>query len=115
MTGSDRPAIAVLEVGGGEDLAQGQSVGSEVVVAESAGLIGVVKNGEPPGADRRRGAGRHKGEFSVGSPCRTKVVGDLLLQGVDYRTNLGVGQQCTRIDDRDLDGSGLRHLFLLPE
>ena len=50
MAGGDRPGSAGLQITGGKNLANGQAVGREVAIAESARLIGIIENDQPPGS-----------------------------------------------------------------
>jgi hypothetical protein len=53
VAGGDRPRSAGFQVAGGEDLANRQTLGGKVVVAESVGLVGVVEQYQPPTSRRR--------------------------------------------------------------
>jgi hypothetical protein len=67
------------QIAGGEYLTNGETFNGEVVVAESIGLVGVVKENKPPTAVRWLRALGDDGEFGVRAPDRAEVVGDLLL------------------------------------
>lgn len=85
VTGGDRPRGVRLEIAGGKDLAERQAIRRQVVIAERAGLIGVVEDDQPPASrGRLRGFSDH-GQFGVSAPDRPKIIGDLFLQRGDDR------------------------------
>ncbi len=55
VAGGDGPGRARLQVAGGEDLADGKSLGGEVVVTQSVSLVGVVEQNQPPASGGRLG------------------------------------------------------------
>src|SRR5579863_850261 len=117
VAGGDSPGRGCLDIAGGEHLAQGQSVASEIVVAEGVGLIGVVEQHKPPASGGRLSAFGDDVEFSVDAPDGTEVIGDLFLERGDDWRHIGVGEHGALIDDRNLDGGGLsvgelRHIGL---
>ena len=98
-----------LQVGAGEDLSNRESVGREVVISKCARLVGVIEDAQPPGSRRRPIPLRNECEFGVDSPRGAEIVGDLLLQSVNHRLNVGVGQHCAGIDYGYLNRADLRH------
>jgi len=107
MAGGDGPGGARLQITGSEDLPDGQSLGGEVVVAESVGLVGVVEQYQPPVPAGWRRALGGDGKFGVRSPDWPEVVGDLLLERSHDRCDIRIGQHGALVDHRNLDGGGL--------
>ena len=42
--------LPILQIGPGKNFAERQAVGSEIVITQRASLIGIIQDGEPPGA-----------------------------------------------------------------
>jgi hypothetical protein len=62
-------------------LSEGKPFGSEIVVSEGIGLIGVIEQNKPPGPAAGLRAFGRDAEFGVGGPNRPEVVGDLFFAG----------------------------------
>src|SRR5260370_30498541 len=100
MAGRDRPRAPQFKVCARENLSYRKTIGSEIVISESAGLIGIVENRQPPRSGWRRGATRDESQLGIDSPRWQEIVGDLLLQRIEHYSNVTVMQYCACVDNR---------------
>src|SRR5437763_17142102 len=109
VTGSHGPLQVILDIGGGKDLSQRQSLSGDIVIPEGPGRIRVIEDRQPPRIRRELRPFGDEGEISVNPPSWSKISAYLRLQGGYYRLHLGIRQYRTGVNNRHFD---VRHFFL---
>src|SRR5260370_19108857 len=97
------PVGAEFEVGGSEDLAQRQALAGQIVVAQRASLVRIVKNQKPPASGWWRTSLGHEIQLCSNAPGRAKIVVHLLLKRVHDWLNIAIRQYRTGVYNRHVD------------
>ena len=98
MTGRDGPGLPCLKIGAGEDFAERQPFGCDVMISERVGDVGVIEYTQPPTSGRGILAGADECEIRIRSPDWGEVPMYLRLKRRERGLYVGVAQYRALID-----------------